>query len=83
LLFDGFAGGLVCGVFLGVCESRTSDTAQGEHRQTANHGMDEIHVGLPFFGNFYFTKCRLPLPDRASCAGSFGGFYEKEPWMWL
>jgi hypothetical protein len=40
LLFDGFAGGLVCGIFLGVRESRANDPAQGEHRQTANNGMD-------------------------------------------
>jgi hypothetical protein len=80
LLFDGFAGGLVCGIFLGVRESRTSDTAQGERRQTANNGMDEIHVGLPFFGSFISQGRRLPFPDRASCAGSLGGFYEKELW---
>jgi hypothetical protein len=83
LLFDSFAGGLVCGIFLGVRESRTSDTAQGERRQIANNGMDEIHVGLPFFGSFYFTRPPAAVPDRAGCAGSLGGFYEKELWMLL
>jgi hypothetical protein len=80
LLFDGFAGGLVCRIFYGVRERGTSDTAQGEHRQTANHGMDD--VGLPFFGSFYFTRAPAAVPDRAGRAGSLGGFYEKELWMW-
>jgi hypothetical protein len=61
LLFDGFAGGLVCGIFLGVRESRASDTAQSEHRQTANNGMDEIHVGLPFSAVFVSQGHRLPF----------------------
>jgi hypothetical protein len=26
---------------------------------------------------------RLPFPDRAGCARSLGGFYEKELCMWL
>jgi hypothetical protein len=80
LFFDGLAGGLVCLSFFDVPESRSSGPAQGEHRHIAKRCVDKIHLNLPF--GKYFSASPVPLRIAPVCAGSLGGFYEKEFWMW-
>jgi hypothetical protein len=72
LFFDALAGGLICEIFLGVRERGAGSAAQGEHRQTTNHGVDEIHPDLPF-GNI-FSGVASAAPDRARSCGEFGRF---------
>jgi hypothetical protein len=80
LFFDGLAGGLVYRGFFDVPESRSSGPAQGQRPRTAKHCVDEIHVDLPF--GKYFSVSPVPLRIATVCAGSLGGFCEKEFWMW-
>jgi len=75
LFLDGLAGGLVCRSFLGVPESRRSGSAQGEHRHTAKHCVDEIHLDLPF--GKYFSASPVPLRIAPVVQGAWAGSVKK------
>lgn len=82
LFFDRLVGGLPAWLrfFLCVPNNWSNGTAQGERHQRAKSDVREIQADLPLACFLGFAGCRSG--SCLVCAGSLGGFCEKEFWMW-